>query len=407
MNTFIFIICVSFIFFLPGRMSQNDRKPEVVLTNGSMQTVLPCSIPNAEQVVWEFKPASGDQRTEICKIDKGNEQCDSTLFPNIKLVDLHELRRGNYSLQLVANNTDVGTYYCKSNSSSVQEKEIRLISFKVSATPENAILEGATVQLMLESSDISYFHNMTWSVPSNSVTGKGIEISWSLNNEKIIKNSRFEFDYRSLNISRFRSNDTGRYVYTVKRSKGSSAFYSISIQKAGATTSQATTSTTSLSTAGATTSQATTSTTSLSTAGATTSQATTSTTSLSTAGATTSQATTSTTSLSTAGATTSQATTSTTTLSTAGTWIATFLFGTLGIMIIIILLCIIIKKKCTSPGDPDTVQAATVDSEVPYATINLAALNKAEPSAPVTTENALYAEVKTQQAEPTTNEMSV
>ncbi|XP_072122389.1 uncharacterized protein [Mobula birostris] len=356
MNTFIFIICVSFIFFLPGRMSQNDRKPEVVLTNGSMQTVLPCSIPNAEQVVWEFKPASGDQRTEICKIDKGNEQCDSTLFPNIKLVDLHELRRGNYSLQLVANNTDVGTYYCKSNSSSVQEKEIRLISFKVSATPENAILEGATVQLMLESSDISYFHNMTWSVPSNSVTGKGIEISWSLNNEKIIKNSRFEFDYRSLNISRFRSNDTGRYVYTVKRSKGSSAFYSISIQKAGATTSQATTSTTSLSTAGATT---------------------------------------------------SQATTSTTTLSTAGTWIATFLFGTLGIMIIIILLCIIIKKKCTSPGDPDTVQAATVDSEVPYATINLAALNKAEPSAPVTTENALYAEVKTQQAEPTTNEMSV
>ncbi|XP_072122384.1 uncharacterized protein [Mobula birostris] len=388
-------------------MSQNDRKPEVVLTNGSMQTVLPCSIPNAEQVVWEFKPASGDQRTEICKIDKGNEQCDSTLFPNIKLVDLHELRRGNYSLQLVANNTDVGTYYCKSNSSSVQEKEIRLISFKVSATPENAILEGATVQLMLESSDISYFHNMTWSVPSNSVTGKGIEISWSLNNEKIIKNSRFEFDYRSLNISRFRSNDTGRYVYTVKRSKGSSAFYSISIQKAGATTSQATTSTTSLSTAGATTSQATTSTTSLSTAGATTSQATTSTTSLSTAGATTSQATTSTTSLSTAGATTSQATTSTTTLSTAGTWIATFLFGTLGIMIIIILLCIIIKKKCTSPGDPDTVQAATVDSEVPYATINLAALNKAEPSAPVTTENALYAEVKTQQAEPTTNEMSV
>ncbi|XP_072122386.1 uncharacterized protein [Mobula birostris] len=271
MNSFTFVFCLPLIYSLPGKMSQNDRKPEVVLTNGSMQTVLPCSIPNAEQVVWEFKPASGDQRTEICKIDKGNEQCDSTLFPNIKLVDLHELRRGNYSLQLVANNTDVGTYYCKSNSSSVQEKEIRLISFKVSATPENAILEGATVQLMLESSDISYFHNMTWSVPSNSVTGKGIEISWSLNNEKISKNSHFEFDYRSLNISRFRSKDTGHYVYTVKRSKGSSAFYSISLQIAGATTSQATTSTTSLSTAGTAASQTIKS---LSTTGAITSQTT-------------------------------------------------------------------------------------------------------------------------------------
>ncbi|XP_062911336.1 uncharacterized protein LOC134350250 isoform X3 [Mobula hypostoma] len=295
---------------------------------------------------------------------EGNEQCNSTQFPNIKLADPDGFRKGNYSLQLVAKNTDAGIYYCKVNSSKVHETEIRLISFKVSATPENPICEGATVQLMLESSDISYFRNMTWSVSTNKIKGEGIEIYWKLNKEKIVNNSRFQFDYRSLNISGFRSEDQGRYVYTVKCSKGNSSFYSISLQIAGATTSQTNTS-------------------------------------LSTTGTTASQTNTS---LSTTGTTASQTNTS---LLTTGIWIAAFLFGTLGIMIIIILLCIIIKKKCTSAGDPDTVQAATVDNEVPYATINLAASNKAEPSAPVTTENTLYAQVKRERAEPATNEISV
>ncbi|XP_062911335.1 uncharacterized protein LOC134350250 isoform X2 [Mobula hypostoma] len=326
MNTFIFIICVSFIFFLPGIISYSDRK-QVVFTNGSTLTVLTCSIPNAKEAVWKFKPASGDEKKEICKMHEGNEQCNSTQFPNIKLADPDGFR-------------------------------------KVSATPENPICEGATVQLMLESSDISYFRNMTWSVSTNKIKGEGIEIYWKLNKEKIVNNSRFQFDYRSLNISGFRSEDQGRYVYTVKCSKGNSSFYSISLQIAGATTSQTNTS-------------------------------------LSTTGTTASQTNTS---LSTTGTTASQTNTS---LLTTGIWIAAFLFGTLGIMIIIILLCIIIKKKCTSAGDPDTVQAATVDNEVPYATINLAASNKAEPSAPVTTENTLYAQVKRERAEPATNEISV
>ncbi|XP_072912131.1 uncharacterized protein [Hemitrygon akajei] len=401
-------------------MSYNDSEQEVVLTNGSTLTFLPCYLSSAQQIVWEFKSVSGHNKTKICTMDEHNKECNSTQFPNIKLANRDGFLHGNYSLHFEATNTYAGIYYCTDGSTNGHGKEIRLISFNVSATPENAIRQGNSVKLMLESSDVSYFRKRVSNVSTNSLKGEGIEIQWILNGQLITGTSRFQFDYRSLNICGFRSEDEGRYVYTVKLSKGKSAFYSISLQIAGQNSTNATHGETpnsgqnsTTATPGGTTKSGQNSTTA--TPGGTTKSETknsdhsgsTEPGGGSNSGADTYQTIESPLNTS-SGTTTSQTnqSTSTTGIST-GTWIASSLFGTLGIMIIIILVSIIIKKKCTSAGDPDTVQATTMDNEVPYATINLAAMTKAEPSAPVTTENVLYAEVKTPQAEPATNEISV
>ncbi|XP_059824533.1 uncharacterized protein LOC132393381 [Hypanus sabinus] len=388
MNSFIFIICLSFIFFLPGTMSYNDSAQEVVLTNGSTLTFLPCYIPGAQQIVWEFKSVSGDNKTKICTMDNGNKECNSTQFPNIKLADRDGFfAHGNYSLHFEATNTDAGIYYCTNGSTDGHGKEFRLISFNVSATPENVIHQGDPVKLMLESSDVSYFRKRASNISTNPVKGEGIEIHWSRNSQRIIESSRFQFDYRSLNISAFRSEDEGRYVYTVKLSNGKQAFYSISLQIAGQNSTTAT--------PGERTNTGQNSTT------ATPGERTNSDHSGATEPGEGSSS----------DADTHQTTEfplNTSSGVSAGAWIASSFFGTLGIMIIIIILVsIIIKKKFKSAGEPDTVQATMMDNEVPYAQINLAALTKAEPSAPVTTENVLYAEVKTLQSEPATNEISV
>ncbi|XP_059833176.1 uncharacterized protein LOC132398128 [Hypanus sabinus] len=173
-------------------------------------------------------------------MDNGNKECNSTQFPNIKLANCDGFAHGNYSLHFEATNTDAGIYYCTNGSTDGHGKEFRLISFNVSATPENVIHQGDPVKLMLESSDVSYFRKRASNISTNPVKGEGIEIHWSRNSQRIIESSRFQFDYRSLNISAFRSEDEGRYVYTVKLSNGKQAFYSISLQIAGQNSTTAT-----------------------------------------------------------------------------------------------------------------------------------------------------------------------
>ncbi|XP_067874511.1 uncharacterized protein [Heterodontus francisci] len=199
---------------------------ELALSNGSSLVLLPCSgsLPRGiKEIQWTFEPASGNNRTRLCTIDNGNDQCNSTTYSHIKLAEPKGFTMRNYSLYFNATMEYAGHYNCFLYPEDVNQRmEIRLIVIIVSVSPAGAIPLESSVFLTCEISDLSYFNSIDWSTDNNVITGKEIEIQWKLNKQLIHQDQRRKFDFRSLNISNFQRGDAGRYTYTVRYKNGKS-----------------------------------------------------------------------------------------------------------------------------------------------------------------------------------------